>query len=674
MPSDFEMSTQDPSPAPETKPVLEAETDAVVIQKSSEPQKNPKTKVSKAFSSVQIFLAALSPDRARQLFWLLVLGASGLTGAIAFQWLTSLPPTPNCGKLFKATLSDSGQLYCADQAARKGDEASLSDALKLAGSISEQNPVFEQSRQLSDHWSRALLLVARQKVEAGDLKKGVALAQLVPKTSAVHPDAQAMIQDWQGNWKDGEAIFQKAKDAIQNQDWGKATEQVRNLVQLDSDYWQNRADKIVKEISIEQEAFSKINSAQEFANSGTPEDIAQAIQLVSQIDPKRLARKRVTEKIDEWSQKLVDRAKAAQTDGDYQGVIKAAQTVPPTSKVANEASAYLQIGRAEIVPKDETLWSALQAYALSTQIDPSTKVREQNRDWQQKWEDRVQNWGQLSVAKWFAGLDRISGYHAAIDQANLVTPNQPRRVEAQTLIAFWNKQINTFPDRQFIARAKQMAVDNTIVSLQSAVEEASKVLSGQPLRETAQALIVQWSDTVEKIQDQPILDEALALAKKGDLNAAIQSAGRIKSDRALYRDAQTAIGGWVAQIQAVEDRPILSDAEALANEGRLTEAISRASNIGPSRALYSEAQSRIASWADQRRQIENANRPSPSAETNPSEDNAPPEPEPAPLSEQSGSPSENTPSPESPANTNESPPVDAPSEPPTDPSETPFNP
>ncbi|NJM77683.1 MAG: hypothetical protein HC852_20275 [Acaryochloridaceae cyanobacterium RU_4_10] len=506
------MSTQDPSSAPDSKPVLEAETDPVVPQNKT--AQKPNSKARAAFASAQNFLLTLSPDRAKQLFWLVILGAAGVTGAIAFQWLTNLPPTPNCGKLFRATLSDSGQLYCADRAARKGDEASLSDALELAGSISEQNPVFEQSRQLSDRWSRSLLLVARQKVEAGDLKKGVALAQMVPKTSVVHPDAQAMIQDWQGNWKDGEAIFQKARDAIQNQDWGKATEEVRNLVQLNSDYWQNRADKIVKEISIEQEAFSKINSAQEFANSGAPEDMAQAIQLVSQIDPKRLARKRVTEKIDEWSQKLVDRAKAAQANGDYQSAIEAAQKVPPTSKVAKEASAYLQISRAETLPKDGTLWSALQAYALSTQIDPSTTVSEQNRDRQQKWEGQVQNWGQLAVAKWFAGLDRMSGYHAAIDQANLVTPNQPRRVEAQTLIAFWNKQINTFPDRQFIARAKQMAVDDTIASLQSAVEEASKVLSGQPLRETAQALIVQWSDTVEKIQDRPILDEALALAKK----------------------------------------------------------------------------------------------------------------------------------------------------------------
>ncbi|NJM77682.1 MAG: hypothetical protein HC852_20270 [Acaryochloridaceae cyanobacterium RU_4_10] len=158
------------------------------------------------------------------------------------------------------------------------------------------------------------------------------------------------------------------------------------------------------------------------------------------------------------------------------------------------------------------------------------------------------------------------------------------------------------------------------------------------------------------------------------MNAAIQFAGRIKSDRALYRDAQTAIGGWVAQIQAVEDRPILSEAEALANEGRLSEAISRASNIGPSRALYEEAQSRIASWADQRRQIENANRPAPSTDSERPTDNEPPEPEPAPLSEQTGTPPEETPSPEPPANTTESPPVDAPTETQADPSEFPANP
>jgi hypothetical protein len=122
---------------------------------------------------------------------------------------------------------------------------------------------------------------------------------------------------------------------------------------------------------------------------------------------------------------------------------------------------------------------------------------------------------------------------------------------------------------------------------------------------------------VERVQDQPILNQALALAKKGDLNGAIQIAEKIGSERSLYAEAQSNIGQWVAQIQAVEDRPILNDAEALASEGRLSEAINRASDIGPSRAMYGEAQARISDWAEQRRQIEEANRPQPAPAENP---------------------------------------------------------
>lgn len=624
------MSTNDPPSAPPSEPKIEADVDSAA---------KPENPILKPVLDV---LARFPHNRSQGLFWLVALSTSALTGAIAFYWLTALPPVPNCRKLFKATLSDSGQLYCADQSARQGDEASLSAALQLAGSITESNPLFEQSKQLSDHWSESVLVLARKKVETGDLKKGIALAQMVPKTSAVHASAQEMIQDWQGNWQKGNEIFKKAKAAIQDQNWGIAMEQVRDLVQIGSGYWQGQADKIVKEMSIEQEAFYKIASAQEVADSGKPEDFARAIQAVSKIDPKRLARKRVGEKIDEWSEKLVGIAKESQSAGNYAQMIDAAQKVPPTAKVAKVAASYLQLGRAGTVPKDETLWSAIQAHAFASQIDSSTPVYEQSKTQRQKWEGQIQTWGQLAIAQWFAGMDRVSGYHMAIDQAAMVGPEQPRRVEAQTLIASWNKQISSFPDRQFIARAKQFAVDNTIASLQSAITEASKILSGQPLRDVAQTLVVQWGDAVQRIEDQPILDQAIALAKKGDLNAAIQAAGKISSSRALYRDAQARVGEWVAQIQAVEDRPILNEADALANEGRLTDAIARASDIGSSRAIYGEAQSRIADWSERRRQIRAASEPPPepsssraaSEETAPSSEparRAPPEPAPPPL-------------------------------------------
>jgi soluble cytochrome b562 len=623
------MSTNDSSSAPPSEPTLEAE-----VLPTPEPKKTLFTPVKEAWDRFPY-------KRSQGLFWLVALTTSTLTGAIAFQWLTGLPPKQNCGKLFKATLSDSGQLFCADQAARKGDEASLSSALELAGSIGEDNPLFEQSRRLSNHWSESILVLARQKVETGDLKKGIALAQKVPKTSAVHPSAQATIQDWQGNWQKGDATFKKAKEAIQDQNWGLAMEQVRNLVQIGSNYWQGQADKIVKEMSVEQEAFYKIASAQQIADSGRPEDFAKAIQVVSKIDPKRLARKRVGEKVEEWSEKLVDVAKSAEANGNYEEMVDAAQKVPPTAKVGKVAASYLQLGRAGMAAKDDTLWSAIQAQALAAQIDTSTPVYEQSKTQRQKWEGQIQTWGQLALAQWFAGMDQVSGYRLATEQAAMVAPNQPRRVQAQTLIASWKKQVDSFQDRQFMARAQQMAVDNTIASLQSAITEAGKVLSGQPLRDAAQTLVAQWSDGIQRIEDQPILDQAIALAKAGDLNSAIQTADKISSNRALYRDAQARAGEWVAQIQAVEDRPILNDADTLASEGRLSDAIARASDIGSNRAMYGEAQSRISDWAERRRQIRAASEPPPAERsTSRTEDS---EPEPAP--EQSEAPAPQPPPP-----------------------------
>jgi hypothetical protein len=625
------MSTNEPSSAPPSEPKIEADVGAAV---------KPKNPIPKPVLEI---LARFPYKRSQGLFWLVALSTSALTGAIAFQWLIALPPAPNCRKLFRATLSEAGQLYCSDQATRKGDEASLSDALQLASSITESNPLFEQSKQLSDHWSESMLVLARKKVETGDLKKGIALAQKVPKTSAVYASAQEMIQDWQGNWQKGNEIFKKAKAAIQDQNWGIAMEQVRDLMQIGSGYWQGQADKIVKEMSVEQEAFYKIASAQEVADYGKPEDFAKAIQAVSKIDPKRLARKRVGEKIDEWSEKLVAIAKESQSAGNYEQMIDAAQKVPPTAKVAKVAASYLQLGRAGTVPKDDTLWSSIQAYAFASQIDSSTPVYEQSKTQRQKWEGQIQTWGQLAIAQWFAGIDQVSGYHLAVDQAAMVGSDRPRRVQAQTFIASWNKQIDSFQDRQFIARAKQFAVDNTIASLQSAITEAGKVLSGQPLRDAAQTLVVQWGDAVQRIEDQPILDRAIALAKKGDLNAAIQTADKISSSRALYRDAQARAGEWVAQIQAAEDRPILNEADVMANEGRLSDAIARASDIGSNRAMYGEAQSRISDWSERRRQIRAASEPPPESSSSsssqeaapPPESNAPrvipPEPAPPPL-------------------------------------------
>ncbi len=596
------MPTNEPASPSELPPALETVP-------SAEPPAASPSRIS--LSLVLQRLLRQSQQQSRWILWAVVVATSTVTGAVAFQWLTALPEAPNCQNFFGAALSKSQQLYCADQTASKGDEAALTKALKLAGDISPADPMFEQAKQLSNTWSNAVLVMARQKVEAGDLEKGIQLAEQVPEHSDVHGEAQAAIEDWRSNWQKGEVIFKKAKAAIQDQDWNVATDQVRNLVQLGSDYWQKRADVIVAEISVEQQAFAEISRAQDRVDYGTPDDIAKAIQQVSQVDPKRLARKKAVQKIDEWSQKLIDVAQASQEYGDFDDVINTAQKVPPSSKLSAVANAYLQMGRAEKVAQDGSLWAYIQAYAYANQIEPDTSVYTASQQQRQNWERQIQGWGQLALAEWVAHFDWVGGYETAIAQAQLVDADAPRRVEAQTLIAHWTNQINTFDNRQFIARAKQLALTNTTNGFLGAIAEVEKVLSGQPLWEQARTLAANWTAGIEKLEDQPILDKARAFAQNGDFESAIKTAEEIDRDRALYDTARDEIYKWVSQVQIAADRPILNEAESLARQGSLSAAIARASDIGYGRALYWDAQSRIADWAAQRRQIEQARQPDP---------------------------------------------------------------
>jgi hypothetical protein len=84
------------------------------------------------------------------------------------------------------------------------------------------------------------------------------------------------------------------------------------------------------------------------------------------------------------------------------------------------------------------------------------------------------------------------------------------------------------------------------------------------------------------------------------LTAAISTAAQIRPGRALYAQAQKAIAAWVAQVQTSQDRPILEAATALATQGRFDAAIATAAQIPPQRALYKEAQTAIASWSAQK--------------------------------------------------------------------------
>ncbi|HIK46434.1 MAG TPA: FAD-dependent oxidoreductase, partial [Leptolyngbyaceae cyanobacterium M65_K2018_010] len=167
----------------------------------------------------------------------------------------------------------------------------------------------------------------------------------------------------------------------------------------------------------------------------------------------------------------------------------------------------------------------------------------------------------------------------------------------RTVEVYLNGLSSSMPEE---VQARALAQPGTIPALQSAIAQASQVQLGRALRVEAQTLIAEWQQEIQVIEDRPILEAAVALADQGNLQDAITEAQKIQPNRALHSRAQTLIQDWTTAIQVAEDQPILDKAKNLAYSGRLTAAINLASQIAPGRALYGEAKRAIALWKAER--------------------------------------------------------------------------
>jgi hypothetical protein len=531
--------------------------------------------------------------------WLVALLASGGIGLSALIWLFSVPPSPSCQQI-SPLAADSERLYCADQAARQGKLDQLVAALTVVKHWPQDHPLASQANQLTDKWSRSILAIAQQKMDQGHLKEAVSIARQVPQNSSVYPEAQTVVTAWESNWDQGQKIANNTQEALKQQEWRQASEQLQLLTELNNEYWRQQANQLARQIGAEKQAWEQLQEAQDLAQANTPEQLAQAIMLATQVNPQSYARDEAEVERERWSQALLKIAKEYLEAGDFQGTVTAAEKVPLDSSVHAEALELTQFGQAQTFAQKDTLWSYVGAWTLGQQIKPNRPLYESAQADVADWEVQIQNLAQLKLANWFANLDRVFTYQLAVDHAQLIQLDQPRRVQAQTLIAEWRKRIEILEDRPYILLATQLAAENTIQNLKQAIAEAGKIVMGRALRLEAQTLIAQWISRIQVIEDQPVLDQARALGDQGQLDAAIEVAQRISAGRALYGEAQGAIAEWVAQIQIAEDRPILDEATTLAAQGDLTAAITTASQISPDRALYAEAQEAISRWTAER--------------------------------------------------------------------------
>lgn len=544
--------------------------------------------------------------------WVAILVTAGGVSFRAMSVMTQNPPLPDCSSL--STLSsDSERLLCARASVQSGSAQALIEAIELVEPWDINHPLYAEANRLMNRWSAALLVELEKMVQQGDRTRALALAKRIPQRVDVYTEVKSAIATWDKEWTVGKEVEAKVLQAIKARDWMAAHREVQSLKILNSNYWvRTRHDQLKAKVTREQAAREKLEEARALVKTGDLAKLGAALALTKQINLETQAWLDAKVDMDNWAEQVLQYSFQKWEEEDIETAIEIVQLVPPDFAATAEAQDLISFGHAQRLATDTydqwapsygQIYNLIEAIQAVQRISTDSPFYSQAQRSLEKWQKKLDDMVQLQYANSLAGIGQEKTYRWAIAQAEQITQERPQRLQAQTLVSHWTKEIERIEDRPILAEAISIAKLGGKENLQAAIDQAAKVEQGRALRIEGQTYIAEWEDRIETIEDQPIMDKATRLAESGKLDEAITQAGNVGEGRALYADAQTAIKGWTEELQTIEDRPILIEADSLAARGAYSAAIGVASQIAPGRALYDEALASINIWDRERRYI-----------------------------------------------------------------------
>jgi len=396
-------------------------------------------------------------------------------------------------------------------------------------------------------------------------------------------------------------------------------------------------------------ASMRLYCAQVAANKQTVDDLLQAITLITALPANHPMHQEMKGYIEQWSFDILGLGDEAYQAGKLKEAIAIAHKIPKNVPVArlvepriegwhstwSEAEGIYRDSEAEIRKQHwrQASLVAVRLININNNYWSTTKYEELNNNIETTQQDSKKLNTAQSLAK-TGGLDNLL---EAIKLAESIGSNSYIYSDGQDVIKESGRKLlnlaqktldkrdvdeaiviaNQIPEstnlqsqaQDFVtlAEAWRSVWVGTIPGLQAAINQAEKISSDRPLYNKAQALISRWS---LQIQDVAHLDRARGLAQGGkvaDLRSAITEAELIPDQNPLAPERDKQINHWRGQVETIEDRPYLDKAEQIASPGdinSLQAGINQASQIASGRALYPEAQTNIRAWTGKIQQIQ----------------------------------------------------------------------
>jgi hypothetical protein len=565
----------------------------------------------------------------------------GGVGFLATWQLLNMQKSPNCPKIFWPIASASLRLYCAQLSADSRTVAGLLEAIALVEALPEDHPLRSQVNQQVEEWARDILNLAEKDYQAGNLKQAIAKARQIPNNMAVAAIIEERIAKWQETWTEGNEILSKLEENLRASNWNQSFRLAVDLLNLNNEYWATvKYNEAIAKITVAREDSSKLDNAFNLFARGGLNNWFKVIEEARKIPASSYAYQEAQKLIAKTEDKLKEYAERLIERKQWQALRDLANQTPKDLKIKADVTDWSLLSEAALDAETGTV-DGLEAGILGLeQIDASRPLHQTALAMKERWQLQVQDLKILSEARDLAQAGTIEQYSAAIAKAGEVPRNNPLWSQAQQEIGSWNRQIQVIEDRPILERAREIAIPGDINSLSSAIIQARAIGKNRALYRDAQREIRDWQARIERMEDQPILDQAQALANLKDYSTAIETANQIPPGRALSSEASQNIRRWRRELRARQNLQqanqlaatgtaegltraialvtnistktdagvqrtellerwsyqLLSLATEQANNGRYLEAIRLAESVSPESTAYSSARSQIQGW------------------------------------------------------------------------------
>lgn len=524
----------------------------------------------------------------------------GGVGFAATSVLLKVPTQANCARWSLLFGSATNRFACAQLEAEENTVDGLLNAIALLSELPEDHPLQSQINGYISQWSEQILILAENQLNQGNINEAITITKRIPPSLANQELIAQKVSEWEKTWAIGEEITASIEAQLREAQWNTAFLTAVKFLDLDNIYWQQtKYDQIVVTITSAREESKQLDEAYSALQRGGIDNLVKTIEIASKMPDSSYSYEQAQELITEAEGQINELVTQFADNRNWSDLEKLAKRIPDQSSLklkAREWETLASAGRnADLGTFSSLDLAVVQVQKISSNSELFHFSRELEKTWQQEKEDLVY----LTQARDLAKAGDVGDLRRAITRAEFITTENPLYGEAQKEISKWNQEIEVIEDQPTLNRAKEIAQQNTVSAWAKAIEVASAIAPNRALYSESRSLVNQWNGNIQRVEDQPILNQAIALGNNNNYNQAIEVANRIGQGRALHSEAQSRIRTWRREITAEDNLQQAYNVAQNRDPQSLARAISLARNIPSSTKVGSQSRTAVNRWSEQ---------------------------------------------------------------------------